>query len=405
MNRDARIVNSGTAAPQTMCAVCGSRDLSVFWEAEQLPIFCNVLCATREEARGIPRGDVCLSFCKGCALITNRAFDPARMAYDVTYENSPHFSPRFQTYAEALAARLVKRYDLRNKTILEIACGQGVFLRLLCDLGCNRGLGFDPSYVPKACDDPGIERISFVQDYYGERYADRRADFICCRHALEHIADPLRFLRGLRRNIGLHSDTIVFFEVPNSLYSLRDMGIWDLIYEHCTYFVPASLKRCFEAAGFEALHLTDEYGGQFVSIEARPRREGLPAPPADDAALAGVTQDGRAFAARYVEKVQAWRERIEEMRRAGARAVVWGSGSKGVTFLNILRAEDRIKYVVDINPRKQGMFVAGTGQHIVAPEFLREYQPDSVIVMNAVYLEEIRATARQMGLRAEFLVA
>jgi hypothetical protein len=69
--------------------------------------------------------------------------------------------------------------------------------------------------------------------------------------------------------------------------------------------------------------------------------------------------------------------------------VVWGAGSKGVTFLNIFRDLQAVTLVVDVNPRKQGKFVAGSGQQIVAPDLLRDYQPDVVLVMNALYLNEI----------------
>ena len=39
-----------------------------------------------------------------------------------------------------------RRYDLREKDILEIGCGKGEFLTLLADLGNNRCIGFDPGY-------------------------------------------------------------------------------------------------------------------------------------------------------------------------------------------------------------------------------------------------------------------
>jgi len=58
---------------------------------------------------------------------------------------------------------------------------------------------------------------------------------------------------------------------------------------------------------------------------------------------------------------------------------------------------------VDINPRKQGMYVAGTGQKIVPPEFLRDYQPDVVIVMNPIYEGEIRQMVADWGLTPELM--
>lgn len=380
------------------CPVCGGSRVERFWEAADLPVFCNVLCATREEALGMPRGDIHLAFCRGCGFINNRAFDASRLEYSVSYENSLHFSPRFQAYADDLARRLVDRYDLRGKDILEIACGQGDFLRALCALGGNRGVGFDPSHQPAAGES---DQLTFVQDYYGPRYADRRADFVCCRHALEHVADPVGFLREVRASIGERHETVVFFEVPNALYTLRDMGIWDLIYEHCNYFVASSLRRSFEQAGFEALAVGDEYGGQFLTIEARPAEE--PGCEPDD--VSAVAADVEAFAGRYREKVADWRGRMDALRRDGRKAVVWGAGSKGVTFLNIVQPQDRVEYIVDVNPRKRGKFAAGAGQRIIAPEELRECRPHVTIVMNPLYVDEVRKALEDLGVESEIMLA
>ncbi len=52
---------------------------------------------------------------------------------------------------------------------------------------------------------------------------------------------------------------------------------------------------------------------------------------------------------------------------------------------------------MDINPHKHGKFMAGTGQEIVAPEFLVDYDPDLVIVMNPVYTDEIRSELGRLG--------
>ena len=158
--------------------------------------------------------------------------------------------PRFQAYAHALAERLVADYDLRGKRIVEIACGQGDFLSLLCKLGGNRGIGFDPSYTPgRGLAGETAAHISFVKSYYTDAYADAFADLICCRHALEHMAQPVAFLRAIRRALGTQS-AAVYFEVPNAAYNLVDLGVWDLIYEHCGYFTAASLAEAFRRGGF-----------------------------------------------------------------------------------------------------------------------------------------------------------
>ena len=60
----------------------------------------------------------------------------------------------------------------------------------------------------------------------------------------------------------------IFFEVPNGLFTLRDKGVWDLIYEHISYFTPASLARAFALSGFEVLDLQEAYDGQYLCLEA-----------------------------------------------------------------------------------------------------------------------------------------
>ena len=100
---------------------------------------------------------------------------------------------------------------------------------------------------------------------------------------------------------------------------------------------------------------------------------------------------------------RAWQRRLEQIQQAGQQCVIWGAGSKGVTFLNTLETQDQILYAVDINPRKQGMYLAGTGQRVVPPEFLRAYEPDVVIIVNPIYEDEIRQQALSLGLAPEFM--
>ena len=53
-----------------------------------------------------------------------------------------------------------------------------------------------------------------------------------------------------------------------------------------------------------------------------------------------------------------------------------------------------------MNPHKHGMFIAGTGQEIVAPEFLVEYRPDVIVVMNHIYIPEIVEQLQSLGVTA-----
>ena len=113
--------------------------------------------------------------------------------------------------------------------------------------------------------------------------------------------------------------------------------------------------------------------------------------------LADLSEYVARFEKNFRKKMTQWAAELDRMETDGRSAVVWGAGSKGATFLNNLKIRHQIKYVVDINPRKQGKFVAGTGQKIVPPEFLTEYQPEIIIIMNPNYQSEISTQLKSYG--------
>jgi len=390
--------------PTGRCVVCDAVDIRDLMSTPDVPIHCNVLWPTREEARRAPRGEVNLGYCRVCGHVFNTTFDPSLMEYTQEYENSLHFSPRFQSYAEALARRLVERYSIRNKDVIDVGCGKGDFLALVCGVGDNRGTGFDPSYVPGQLESAGSGRMTIVRDFYSPKYSSYKADLITCRHVLEHIQFPGKFVGAIAQSIEGRPETVVFFEVPNVLYSLRDMGIWDIIYEHCSYFSSSSLARLFTDQGFTVLEQTELYDGQYLGIDVMARGAGdTPVVPTRPEESMGDLVDQ--FSRKYREKIASWKEQISRMADEGRTVVVWGGGSKGVTFLNAMGEQDLVRYMVDINPRKQGMFVPGTGQEVIGPETLGDLRPNIVVIMNPVYRGEIQSTLSDLGIEARVMVA
>lgn len=385
---------------KTKCLICGSENIEFIIELSQMPAHCNLLWPTENDAKQAPRGDIQLGFCTSCGYIFNLLFDPQKMEYTQSYENSLHFSPRFQEYADGLAAKLVERYSLYQKDIIEIGCGQGDFLKLICRLGNNRGVGFDPSYIRGAIDEASMNQITIVEDYYSSAYSQYQADFIACRHVLEHIPDPLDFLTNIRHAISDTKEITIFFEVPNALFTFRDLGIWDIIYEHRSYFIPDSMQYLFSRCGFRVIDSAEEFGGQFLRLEATPERGAVSFHPEN---LSDVANYLDAFIDKFRNKLETWQANLNKMAKEKQRVVIWGAGSKGVTFLNTFDSSRVIHYAVDLNPRKQNMYIPGTGQKIVSPDFLKDFQPDSVLVMNPLYYQEIKQRIAKLGISPQLI--
>jgi SAM-dependent methyltransferase len=386
----------------TACPACGAGDLRVFHSQDGVPSHSVLMLDSQDEALGFPKGSLRIAFCSACGFVTNTVFDVSLNAYSTSYEESQAFSPRFNVFAEELAQRWIDTYDIRGKNVLEIGCGKGSFLELMCKLGDNTGIGVDPSARYDRLENP--DRITLVQDLYTEKHSDLPADVVICRHTLEHIHPVGDFMRTVRAAIGDRPETIVLFELPDVQRVLDDLGFWDVYYEHCSYFSAGSLARLFRSTGFEVLDVRREFDDQYLTIDARPSTvpaPGAPLPIEDD--LDRLTTAVERFATELPPRLDNWRTQLRDIRAAGGTSVVWGGGSKGVTYVNTLQVGDAVTAMVDINPFMQGKFIAGAGLEIVAPERLAELRPDYVFLMNPIYVDEVQRDLDRLQVDAKLV--
>jgi hypothetical protein len=382
-----------------LCPNCGALGVEHFYEARGVPVHSVLLFSTRDEAIGYRKGDIALGLCPACGFITNTAFDPAVHEYSAKYEETQGFSETFTKFHRHLAQSLVEQFQLKNKTVVEIGCGKGEFLTMLCEFGNNKGIGFDPAYIPERNTSPAKDRIQFIRDLYSEKYREYKGDFVCCKMTLEHIPDTLAFMQTVRQSVGDNPATTVFFQIPEMRRILKEQAFWDIYYEHCSYFTKGSLGRLFRKAGFDVLKLWTDYDDQYLMIESRPSiggRSTAPLPEEDDLQVLG--KETREFRLGIEKFLHGWRDRMDAMQREKRRVVIWGAGSKGVAFLTKLNITAEVGYAIDINPFKDGTFMAGTGHAIKLPTFLKEYRPDDVIVMNPIYMDEVRSALTGLGL-------
>ncbi len=322
------------------CPNCSATHISLFYAVKQTPTNSVLLLPTQEQALNFPTGDIRLGVCHNCGFIYNMAFNSELTEYSAKYEATQGYSPTFNKFHKQLAQDLIDKFDLHDKDVIEIGCDKGDFITMLCEMGNNRGVGFDPAYVPGRHPTKLGDRLSFVTDFYSEKYATHKADFICCKMTLEHIPDTAQFVKTVRRSIG-DNDSIVFFQIPNADYVLGDLAFWDVYYEHCSYFTRGSLAHLFHNAGFDVKELWTDYDDQYLMIEARPcHREARPRHDGNGQAPANDVEQTLQDVAKFEKDVQQlrveWQERLEGFRHNGRSVTLWGGGSKGVAFLTTL---------------------------------------------------------------------
>lgn len=357
-------------------------------ERDRVPVFQNAPAVSVEAARAMPVGQLRMSVCETCSFIANDAFEPALVNYGADYQNDQSCSPAFDAHIDSLIEGLLKG-GVVGKRILEVGCGTGSFLKRLCRAGNNSGVGYDPAYAGGETS-ALTGSVRCFQEYYRGQSEGQDAEIVISRHVIEHVPNPLQFLKTAVGGIGPRR---IFIETPAVEWILRRNVVQDVFYEHCSYFSEQSLRFVAQSAGLRVERLAVVFGGQYLWMEAEagqvlPQRGAGP----DGSTIAA---DARSYGRTCTERLTHLRDEVREMQASG-EVGLWGAGAKGVTLANLLDPERKlINCLIDVNPAKQGRFVPGTGHPIVAPREIARLQIRHAVIMNPNYAAEITSEARR----------
>lgn len=145
----------------------------------------------------------------------------------------------------------------RNARVLDIGAGYGFFVDALHAAGYSRVEGVEISDERRAI----ARRHTAVPihniDVNDARHDAGIFDVITVFHVLEHMTDPVGFLKNIKRMLATGGRLIV--EVPNAdellLETSPAYNAFYWIRAHLNYFTRGTLSRCFRGAGFKSVKI------------------------------------------------------------------------------------------------------------------------------------------------------
>jgi len=379
------------------CPICGSTGLLTFLELADMPAQDGVVYGTAEAARAAPTGDIVIALCRGCCYIGTLAFDANKVGF-AEYRYSQHHSPKYRAHVARVVGRLVDTRGVRGKTVIDIGCGDGYFLRRVCSAGDNRGVGIDPSALVDGDGRPGDERITLIRDDYGPKHGGHRGELVTCRHVIDELPDPLGFLGLITGAMAEGDEALLYVEVPDALRTLEHRRVWNIGYAKRSWFTAASMVSLYRQCGLRVIDAEDQFDGEYLGVTGRRAAASDPAPEPVTDAVARLTAALEGLQQHLTSEVARWTRRLAALDAAGERVAVWGAGMRGINFLSRLGEHaGAIGKVVDINPERQGVYLPCSGAHVEAPEALQAFKPGRVILSNPGYEQEIRQQLGALG--------
>jgi hypothetical protein len=373
------------------CPSCGSSALAEIVHWPSLPVNAALFPATPTESLAIPRGSVHLSVCEHCGLVFNADHDESLVEYSPRCIETQACSPRSREFTESLAREWVTRHGLTGAVVIEVGCGPDAsFLRTLCELTGGRGIGVDP-----ACTAGTHGAVTFLAEELGPQHLELRGSALVCRHTLEHVPEVGAFLGLLRGWSESNDGAPVLLEVPDAGRIFRETAFWDVYYEHCSYFTTESLEASLRQAGLRPREVKLAYEGQYLVADAGPDSGTRRTEPDVTATVEAAKEFGRSAN----QRIDRARESLGKLASHG-RVVLWQAGGKALALLTLAGVGDEVTAVVDGNPAKRGLYLPGTDREILGPADVPTVRPTHVVVMNAVYVDEVAQTVSEHGVEA-----
>lgn len=381
------------------CRICRSTKLYKFLDLGLMPIP-NSFKKKEELIKKEKRYELACYFCEQCGLVQlSVVVDPTIMFKHYIY--IPSMSKVMLNNFSSLVyeAHLKKGLD-ESSLVVDIGSNDGSLLALFKAYGA-KVVGIDPARnISKVAELNGIPTEVDLFSCLSAKKIKKKygsCDVITATNVVAHIDDLYGMFQGV--DLLLKKDGIFIAEFPY-LSDLIDKLEFDTIYhEHLSYFSLGSWKYLVEKCGFEICDLRrlQIHGGSLRLTHRRKSSKRNPAKKTLDYLLNIEKQRGLNDKKTYdlfTLKVNNLKEEltvlIDSLKKEGKKIVGYGAAAKGNVLTNYFDiGKDKLDYIVDSTPYKQGLFTPGKNIPVYSENKLLEDMPDYLLILAWNFADEI----------------
>ena len=366
--------------PREHCASCDGNNFEVLLDLGVVPL--AGYFPTHDELENESKYPLSLLVCNDCKLVqTDSVINPELLFEDYRYLSSVGLSNHFKGVADILD----ERYSVKDKSILEIGCNDGVLLEPINKLGANVE-GVDPAVnIVKVAINKGLKVYNdyFNDDTFGSVEFRDKYDLVISNNTFAHIIDVQSVIKGITHVLKSNGDFI--FEV-HYLKSLIEGKQWDNVYhEHIFYYSITAINNMFKKYGMTVVDFEEIpiHAGS-IRVTVRNSVVEVPQKVLDRIELEVTTIADVDYLKKYGDDVKKhisdFNDSIKELSKEYTIAG-YGASGRANMFCNLTELDENIvKFIVDESPERYGRFIANTKIPIVEPSELDDTEVDLLII-------------------------
>jgi SAM-dependent methyltransferase len=357
------------------CRSCGGQSFGEVIDLGLMPLVNNLLAIPTQHCERWPLKVV---FCRACSLAQLTETPPPGSLFDEYL----YFSSQSRTMV-AHAGTLVEKFVKPDLNVVEIASNDGYLLGQARDRGA-RVLGIDPARnIAEHANRQGVPtRCAYFNQVVATEIANiwGHADVMFANNVLAHVPDPNEIAAGIKNLLAPAG--VAHIEVPYVVRMIESCAFDTIYHEHYSYFSMSSLQAMFNRHDLRItdVELIDIHGGSLHLHVAHEGDDSRARRMCDDERRLGIFDD--AFYADFTSRVNHLKGALDNTLNGFNTLGGYGAAAKGVVLMNYFGLDDqRIRWVVDVSPHKQGKYIPGTKQKIVPPSVLVESKPEAALLL------------------------
>lgn len=389
------------------CTLCGSSELTSILDLNDQPPANSLRLNYDRKLQNVP---LILCFCNSCLVPQLKHIVDEKELFS-NYFWVTGTSDTAINHSNFFYNETVKKLNLKNSYILEIASNDGTFLKPFKNNG-HHVLGVDPAKnICKLANNNGINTLN---EFFNYELVDSNPnlencfDLVIARNVLPHVKHLHSIIRGIKRTLKKKGSCVVEFH--NARTILKELHYDSIYHEHLYYFSLTTLTNLFESYKLFPFDLSHSpiSGGSWIIYFGNENNNKSKV----------LLEELEKEKIEKINSLETWQEFSEKTKNHSlslnkklsefnGKIIGYGASARSSTLLNFCKIENnKIDFIVDKNELKSNHYTPGSNIIIKSPKYLEQNidEVDLILILAWNFRDEIVKELKEIGYRGSVLV-